>query len=271
MANMEIIVKGVSAKDAKMALFDFDGTLSLVRAGWVDVMVPMMVEILAGLKTGEKEEDLRALVNESVARLTGEQTVYQMIELARQVKERGGRPLAPLEYKRLYHDRLMDKIAYRREALRQRKAAPDQYLVPGARAALENLQARGLTLYCASGTDESYTLEEARLLEIDQYFDGGIFGARDDYRSFSKEILIREMLSSLEGNGKTLIGFGDGHVEIKNVKEAGGVAVGVATDEPECKVVNEWKRVRLVKVGADFVIPNFLCWNELSRALFPEH
>jgi len=271
MANMEIIVKGVSAKDAKMALFDFDGTLSLVRAGWVDVMVPMMVEILAGLKTGEKEEDLRALVNESVARLTGEQTVYQMIELARQVKERGGRPLAPLEYKRLYHDRLMDKIADRREALRQGKAAPDQYLVPGARAALENLQARGLTLYCASGTDESYTLEEARLLEIDQYFDGGIFGARDDYRSFSKEILIREMLSSLEGNGKTLIGFGDGYVEIKNVKEAGGVAVGVATDEPECKVVNPWKRERLVKVGADFVIPNFLCWNELSRALFPEH
>ena len=271
MANMEIIVKGVSAKDAKMALFDFDGTLSLVRAGWVDVMVPMMVEILAGLKTGEKEEDLRALVNESVARLTGEQTVYQMIELARQVKERGGRPLAPLEYKRLYHDRLMDKIADRREALRQGKAAPDQYLVPGARAALENLQARGLTLYCASGTDESYTLEEARLLEIDQYFDGGIFGARDDYRSFSKEILIREMLSSLEGNGKTLIGFGDGYVEIKNVKEAGGVAVGVATDEPECKVVNPWKRERLVKVGADFVIPNFLCWNELSRALFPDH
>ena len=254
-----------------MALFDFDGTLSLVRAGWVDVMVPMMVEILAGLKTGEKEEDLRALVNESVARLTGEQTVYQMIELARQVKERGGRPLAPLEYKRLYHDRLMDKIADRREALRQGKAAPDQYLVPGARAALENLQARGLTLYCASGTDESYTLEEARLLEIDQYFDGGIFGARDDYRSFSKEILIREMLSSLEGNGKTLIGFGDGYVEIKNVKEAGGVAVGVATDEPECKVVNQWKRGRLVKVGADFVIPNFLCWNELSRALFPDH
>jgi len=271
MANMEVIVKGVSAKDAKLALFDFDGTLSLVRAGWMDVMVPMMVEILAELKTGEKEEDLRALVNESVARLTGEQTIYQMIELARQVKERGGRPLAPLEYKRLYHDRLIDKIADRREALRQGKAAPDQYLVPGARAALENLQARGLTLYCASGTDESYTLEEARLLEIDQYFAGRIFGARDDYRSFSKEILIREMLSSLEGNGKTLIGFGDGYVEIKNVKEAGGVAVGVATDEPECKVVNPWKRERLVKVGADFVIPNFLCWNELSRALFPDH
>jgi phosphoglycolate phosphatase-like HAD superfamily hydrolase len=271
MVNMEVIRKGVSAKDAKLALFDFDGTLSLVRAGWVDVMVPMMVEILVELKTGEKEEDLRALVDDSVARLTGEQTIYQMIELARQVKERGGKPLSALEYKRLYHNRLMDKIANRREALRQGKAAPDQYLVPGARVALENLRARGLNLYCASGTDESYTIEEARLLGIDHYFDGRIFGARDDYKSFSKEILIREMLSSLEANGKTLIGFGDGYVEIKNVKEAGGVAVGVATDEPDCKVVNPWKRERLVKVGADFVIPNFLCWGELSSALFSEH
>jgi phosphoglycolate phosphatase-like HAD superfamily hydrolase len=271
MMNMEVIRKGVSAKDAKLALFDFDGTLSLVRAGWMDAMVPMMVEILAGLKSGEKEEDLRALVDESVARLTGEQTIYQMIELARQVKARGGKPLPPIEYKRLYHDRLMDKIAYRREALRQGTAAPDQYLVPGARAALESLRARGLELYCASGTDQSYTLEEARLLDIDRYFEGRIFGARDDYESFSKEILIRQMLSSLAENGKSLIGFGDGYVEIKNVKEVGGVAVGVATDEPECKVVDRWKRERLVKVGADFVIANFLCWNELSSALFPEH
>jgi len=30
-----------------VVLFDFDGTLSLIRSGWVDVMVPMMVEILA--------------------------------------------------------------------------------------------------------------------------------------------------------------------------------------------------------------------------------
>jgi phosphoglycolate phosphatase-like HAD superfamily hydrolase len=268
---MELIGKVVSAKDARLALFDFDGTLSLVRAGWMDVMVPMMVEILAGLKTGEKEDDLRALVGESVAQLTGEQTIYQMIQLARQVKERGGEPLPPIEYKRLYHERLMDKIAYRRETLRHGQAAQDQYLVPGARTALESLRARGLKLFCASGTDESFTLEEARLLDIDRYFDGRIFGARDDYESFSKEILIREMLSAQGRSGNTLLGFGDGYVEIKNVKEAGGVAVGLATDEPECKVVNQWKRERLVKVGADIVIPNFLCWNRLSSALFPEH
>jgi len=249
-----------------MALFDFDGTLSLIRAGWVDVMVPMMVEILAELKTGESEGDLRQLVDDYVARLTGEQTIYQMIELARQVEKRGGKPLHPLEYKRLYHDRLMQKIAYRREELRQEKVSPDRYLVPGARAMLENLKARGLELYCASGTDEVYTVEEARLLAIEPYFDGQIYGARDDYKSFSKELLVREMVSSIGGD--RLIGFGDGYVEIKNVKDAGGVAVGVATDEPECRAVDPWKRERLIKVGADIVIPNFLCWPELAQVLF---
>ena len=270
MGTIEIIRKGVSANRAKVALFDFDGTLSLIRTGWVDVMVPMMVEILAELKTGEKQDDLRALVDEFVARLTGEQTIYQMIELAQQVEKRGGKPLAPLQYKRMYHDRLMQKIEYRREELHHGKVSPDRYLVPGARAFIESLRNRGLKLYCASGTDEAYTLKEARLLEIDRYFDGCIYGARDDYKSFSKEILIRKMVSSMECRGNELVGFGDGFVEIKNIKDAGGVAVGVATDEPECKVVNAWKRERLVKVGADFIVPNFLCREQLFSALFPK-
>jgi phosphoglycolate phosphatase len=270
METIEVIGTGVSADHATVVLFDFDGTLSLIRTGWVDVMVPMMVEILAGLKTGEKEEDLRALVDDFVGRLTGEQTIYQMIELARQIEQRGGKPLPPVDYKRMYHDSLMQKIEYRREELRLGKVPPDRYLVPGARGILESLAAHGLKLYCASGTDEVYTLEEARLLAIDQYFDGRIYGARDDYKSFSKEILIREVISSLAGSGRELLGFGDGYVEIRDIKQAGGVAVGVATDEPECRVVNHWKRDRLVKVGADFIIPNFLCWEQLSKALFPD-
>jgi phosphoglycolate phosphatase-like HAD superfamily hydrolase len=271
MDTIETVRQGVSADRAKVALFDFDGTLSLIRTGWVDVMVPMMVEILAELKTGEKEEDLRTLVDDFVARLTGEQTIYQMIELTHQMEKRGGQPLSPLEYKRIYNDRLMQKIQHRREELRRAKVSSEQYLVPGTRTFLESMRGRGLKLYCASGTDEAFTVEEARLLEIDHYFDGRIYGAREDYESFSKEILIRKMVSSMECRGEELIGFGDGYVEIKNVKDAGGIAVGVASDEPECGVVNQWKRERLVKVGADFIIPNFLCAEQLSEVLFPNY
>jgi phosphoglycolate phosphatase len=253
----------------RVVLFDFDGTLSLLRAGWMDVMVPMMVEIMAELKTGESAADLAALVKDYVARLTGRQTIYQMIELSDQVKSRGGQPLEPLEYKKMYHDRLMEKIRHRREALRQGKESPEKYLVPGARGLLDALKQRGFKLYLASGTDHAYTVEEADLLGITPYFDGGIYGARDDYKSFSKAMLIEKMISSMECRGDELLGFGDGYVEIKNVKDAGGTAVGVATDEPECRKVDEWKRERLAGVGADYIIPNFLCRDELLETLFP--
>ena len=266
---VECLHPNASAAHARVALFDFDGTISLIRSGWVDVMVPMMVEILMELHTGEAETDFRALVEDFVARLTGEQTIYQMMELARQVELRGGKPLEPLAYKRMYHDRLMANIEYRRQDLRRGAASPEQYLVPGARAFLESLRDRGLKMYCASGTDEVYTLEEAELLQVRQYFQGGIYGAQDDYKSFSKEILIQRMISGLECKGDELVGFGDGFVEIKNVKDVGGTAVGLATAEPECQVVDEWKRKRLMSVGADFIVPNFLPREELLQKLFP--
>ena len=65
---IEPIRPQATAAHARVALFDFDGTLSLIRSGWVDVMVPMMVEILADLKTGESEAELRAMVEDFVWR-----------------------------------------------------------------------------------------------------------------------------------------------------------------------------------------------------------
>ncbi len=266
---VECLRPGASAKDARVVLFDFDGTLSLIRAGWVDVMVPMMVEILADLKTGESEAALREVVDEFVGRLTGKETIYQMIEFADHVARRGGKPEDPKVYKKMYLDRLWDVIRDRVDALRSGKASPEQYLVPGSRALLEDLKGRGLTLYLASGTDEEFVKDEANLLDISRYFDG-IYGALDDYKSFSKAILIRKIIDSAAFSGEQFLGFGDGYVEIENVKEVGGVAVGVASAEPECQVVDEWKRKRLAGVGADFIVPNYLSLPQLMPILFPE-
>ncbi len=258
---------GVSAKNARICIFDFDGTLSVIRSGWMDVMLPMMVEILLDLNTGESEADLRHIVEEFVWRLTGKQTVYQMIELAAQISRRGGRPLDALVYKKMYLDRLHRRIRNRLEELRQAKVPPEKYLVPGAREFILALRERGLTLYLASGTDQEYMREEARLLDISPYFDG-VYGALDDYKSFSKKALIQQLLAEPGARGDHFLGFGDGYVEIENIKEVGGVAVGVATAEPECQVVDEWKRQRLTGVGADFIVPNFLCRDELMHTLF---
>ena len=266
---VENISPGVSARNARVVLFDFDGTLSVIRSGWMNVMVPMMVEILADLKTGESEGRLRNLVEEFVWRLTGKETIYQMIAFAEAVEARGGKPLEPLAYKQMYLDRLWVKIESRVEALRKGQTDPEEYLVPGSLDLLARLKDRGMKMYLASGTDEIYMKEEARLLGVTKYFDGGVYGALDDYKSFSKAILIQRILSTAEFRGDQFLGFGDGYVEIEEVKNVGGVAVGVASEEPACAKVDEWKRQRLIGVGADYIVPNYLCGEELFSSLFP--
>ncbi len=69
---IEQIRPGASAAGAKVALFDFDGTISIIRSGWIDVMAPMMVEILLDLKTGEAEAELDSLVREFIWRTTAQ-------------------------------------------------------------------------------------------------------------------------------------------------------------------------------------------------------
>jgi phosphoglycolate phosphatase len=266
---VENIRPGVSARHARVVLFDFDGTLSLIRSGWMNVMVPMMVEILADLNTGESDQQLRAIVEEFVWRLTGKETIYQMIAFAEAIEARGGKPLDPLVYKKMYLDLLWEKIEQRVEGLRKGQTDPEEYLVPGARELLERLREKGLKMYLASGTDEIYMKEEARLLGVTQYFDGGVYGALDDYKSFSKAILIQRILSTAEFQGHEFLGFGDGYVEIEEVKNVGGVAVGVASEEPACSRVDPWKRERLIGVGADYIVPNYLCGDELFTSLFP--
>ena len=234
----------------------------------MDVMVPMMVEILSETKSGETEAQLTEIVREFVGRLTGKQTMYQMVELAEHVARRGGTPPDPLEYKQLYLRLLNKKIAGRLEELESGHADPEKYMVPGARQFLRILRERGMKMYLASGTDQIYMRHEADLLQVSNYFDGGVFGALDDYKAFSKRILIQGLIANSEFRGDEFLGFGDGYVEIENIHEVKGVGVGVATDEPECLRVDEWKRERLVKSGASFVIPNFLELDELQDALF---
>lgn len=239
-------------------LFDFDGTLSLIRQGWPEVMVPLFAELLPPLP-GETEEDRRRLAFEDIMRLNGKQTIYQMIQLAERIRERGGTPGDPLDYKREYLRRLDARIADRKAGLRRGTLRPDDLLVYGARPLLEELVRRGLCLYLASGTDEVYVREEAELLDLTRYFGPHIYGALDDYKQFSKKMVIERILRENAIPGAALLSFGDGYVEIQNTKEVGGLAVAVASDEAHngSGRMDEWKRQRLLGVGADVVIPDY--------------
>lgn len=265
---IEIIHPGVSASRAKAVIFDFDGTLSLIRSGWMDVMVPLCVEQLARLNTGESSEELHVAVEEFVWRLTGKETIYQMMALAEAIRVRGGNPLEPLAYKKMYLDALWLKIRDRVEGLRAGRLRPEQYMVPGAKEVLEDFARQGLRLYLASGTDDANVKEEAGLLGIAGYFGERIYGAQEDLKSFSKALLVRQILARTGGlQPEELLVFGDGYVEIEEVKKAGGIAVGVATAEPACTEVDDWKRTRLINAGADFIAPNYLARYELYSAL----
>ncbi len=239
-------------------LFDFDGTLSVIRQGWPEVMVPMFVEALPR-QPGESEDALREMVLDDIMRLNGKQTIYQMIQLTERIRERGGEPNEPLWYKHEYLRRLDRHIGARTAGLSEGTIAPDELLIHAARPLLEHLKKLGLPIYLASGTDEFAIKREADLLDITRYFDGHIYGALDDYKQFSKKMVIDRILQQHGISGRQLLSFGDGYVEIENTKQVGGLAVAVASDEANngSGRVDAWKRHRLLGVGADAVIPDF--------------
>jgi len=267
--SIEIIRPMDRATPPEHVVFDFDGTLSLVREGWPEVMVPMMVEILQATGTGESVEALHRLVYEFVMQLNGKQTIYQMIRLAEEVRKRGAEPQEPTVYKRMYHERLMERITGRREALRSGQAKPEEMLVPYSLELLAELRRRGATVYLASGTDEAYVREEVQLLGLDEYFGRHVYGALDDYKNFSKAMVIERILRENAVDGDSLLGFGDGYVEIQNLKSVGGTAVAVASDEAgRSGKPDPWKRDRLIGVGADLVIPDYQDWQRLVGYLW---
>jgi len=263
------IIRPPAGRKPRAAVFDFDGTLSLIRTGWQDIMIPMMVERLRPLAPGLAPERLRAMMAEDVAETTGQLTIVQMIRFARRVAEFGGTPLDPKEYKAEYKRRLLAHIAARRTALAQRSVATDSLLLAGSRALLETLAARGLTLCLVSGTDDPEVREEAGLLDIARYFGPDTYGALDDYEASSKKHVLARLMARLGTAGGEVVVFGDGPVEIENAKEAGGYAVGVASDEAaRGGRVDPWKRERLLAAGADLIIPDFACHEELAALLF---
>jgi phosphoglycolate phosphatase len=267
-ADIEVLSPNLPRGRFRSVLFDFDGTLSLIREGWPQVMVPMMVDVLRQTGTRETDQELTATVEEFVMRLNGRQTIYQMIHLAEEVARRGGQPLDPLQYKHRYHNLLMERIHGRLEALASGAATFEQWTVPGSHALLEDLCRRGLTLYLASGTDLNFVQKEAELLGVALYFGERIYGALDDYKNFSKQMVIERILRDHGLHGEELLAFGDGFVEIEEVKRAGGVAVAVASDEVNRRGINEWKRKRLIEAGADVIIPEYRCRDRLLQYLF---
>lgn len=261
------IIRPWSGLSIRYALFDFDGTVSLIREGWQAVMIPYFMEVLRDTKPEEPEEEIRAVVRNFVDTLTGKQTIFQCVRLNEEVVKRGGPARDPLVYKREYLRRLETRIHGRKERLARGETPPDTYLVPGIQTFLQLLKDHGIHCYLASGTDEVDVLEEARLLALDGMFDGGIHGARDEVRICSKELVIRDMMEREKILPRELVSFGDGYVEVELVSGLGGLSIGAATNEDSRQGINAWKRLRLIRAGASAIIPDFRAGEELFKVI----
>ncbi|MFO7637066.1 MAG: haloacid dehalogenase-like hydrolase [Clostridia bacterium] len=265
---MEMITKGLKTHRIHSVIFDFDGTLSLIRRGWQEIMTPYFTEVLMDTPGTHGFQQENECARDFIDLLTGKQTIYQCIRLNEEVVKRGGEKRDPMVYKDEYNRRLLEKIEYRRKGLLEKTIETRDYLVPGSVGLLESLLAHGMDIYLASGTDHLYVEEEARLLDLAKYFGDRIYGARDDYKLFSKAMVIRRILEENNIRGDSLAGFGDGYVEIENVKEVGGLAFGVASDEEKMEGVDLWKRDRLIRAGADVIIPDFRNLHEIEALLY---
>jgi phosphoglycolate phosphatase len=266
-SDFEIIRHDLPRAGYKAVLFDFDGTLSLLREGWPEIMVGMMVEALLPTGPKETEAELATLVEEFVMALNGQPAIFQMARLVEELQSRGGNANLPAEYLREYDTRLLRVVNERVREIQEQVVRPARWAVPGSHALLQNLRDRGLKLYLASGTHLRHVRSEADLLEVSPFFGSEINAPNGDDPHFSKRRVIERILAENGIGGTELLSFGDGVVETEEVRRAGGTAVAVASDW-EHGGVNRWKRDRLVPAGADVVIPDYARCSELLELLF---
>jgi phosphoglycolate phosphatase len=262
----ELVNPAVRRGPFRAVLFDFDGTLSLIREGWPRVMVGMMVERLREMGLArEPEAALWVHLDRLVMAQNGAPTIRQMEVFAADVRCRGGTPADSQVYLADYLDRLMSGVRQRWHALETGEARARDWVVPDAHAILANLCGRDVPLYVASGTEHAHVEHEARLLEVDEFFPTGINAPKDNDPAFGKGKVIARVLKELGIRGEELLGFGDGVVETAEIKGVGGVAVGVASLEVgnDRGIVNAEKRARLIAAGADLIIPDYTRQEEL--------
>lgn len=258
--SLEIIEPIPEKRKFKAALFDFDGTLSLIREGWQEIMIPYFKEeFLTSLPDcTESEDEITNLITDFVDELTGKQTIFQCMQLKTEIEKRSGQAKEAMDYKNEYLRRLFLRIEDKRNGLANGTVLPEELLVKGSAEFLQSLLDAGIDIYCASGTDQPQVREEAALLGLHKYFGENIFGALDEHaQQCSKELVINRLLKENNIKPSELLSFGDGFVEIELVSKIGGYAVAVATDEKNKCGIDQKKRERLLSAGASAVIPDF--------------
>ena len=169
---------------------DWDGTTSLTRGGWSDVMVELFAETLPPIPG----EDVRTFARDELMRLNGRPSIHQMARLAELVGQRGGAALGADEYQHAYQARIGLVVAARLAQVRDGAVLPDALLVPGVRAFFAALNVRGIPVSLVSGTPYGELIEEVRLLGLEHHFSAIVGPSGLSDRAFSKREILRGLL-----------------------------------------------------------------------------
>jgi len=275
-SEIEIINEWKKKPDIRYAIFDHDGTLSTLREGWEQIMAPMMVKAILGEEYNDVGVDIYRNVEEIVIdyidKTTGIQTIVQMKGLVDIIRELGFVPeeniLDEFGYKKIYNEELLKMVRIRERKFTSGVLSMDDFTIKNALHFVEQLHAAGIQLYLASGTDEEDVKEEARILGYDHLFKGGIFGSVGDVTIETKKIVLNRILDKIGSEAAAqIVTFGDGPVEIRETRKRGGLTVGLATNELRRYELNPKKRTRLIKAGADIIIPDFTQDSKLLELL----
>jgi rfaE bifunctional protein kinase chain/domain len=274
--EFEVVTRLPAGRGITGAIFDHDGTLSTLRQGWEAVMEPMMVRAVLGPAYATADESryhrVVARVRRFIDETCGIQTLVQMQGLVAMVREFGHVPESEIQdapaYKQIYNEALMIMVRERLAKFKRGELAAADFMIKNAAPFLERLAGAGVRLYLASGTDQEDVEAEARALGYADFFTGGIHGATGDVTREAKRIVLERLLGEIGSEGMSgVVVFGDGPVELRESCKRGGYAIGLATDEVRRYGLNPAKRTRLIKAGADLIIPDYSQMEALLKLL----
>jgi phosphoglycolate phosphatase-like HAD superfamily hydrolase len=263
------LVRPIERGRLRYALFDFDGTISLLREGWQQVMGPLMLEMICGGRPAPAglEEEVAEYISDS----TGIQTILQMEALVEMVRRKGLVPasemLDALGYKAVYNERLMVRVNERIQAMAEGRLSLEEATVRGSLEFVRKLHERGLTMFIFSGTDQDDVRHEAALVGAAGYFKE-IWGAINSYKDYNKEKVLKELIAANDLHGSEVLICGDGPVEIRHGRAHDCITLGVASDEVRGCGWDPVKRERLRSAGADILAPDFAESDALLDYLF---
>jgi rfaE bifunctional protein kinase chain/domain len=273
-SEIEIIHKLTGKLHVTHAIFDHDGTISTLREGWELIMAPMMIKAILGDKFSEADDLLykkvQSRVDEYIDKTTGVQTLAQMKGLIGLIREFGivneEAILDESGYKQIYNIGLLKMVNERVKKYERKELSTDDFILKGALPCVKKLYDAGVKLYLASGTDVEDVKREASILGYDHLFENRIYGSVGDINKEAKKIVLDRILDSIgESASGNVATFGDGPVEIRETQKRGGFTIGVASNELKRFGLNEKKRTRLIKAGADIIIPDFSQYLQLLK------